>query len=81
MSDEKHSVQVGFEDVFPDREWKLLDGEVGVRDAGVVDENVETVEFAAGSTEKRVDGVGIADVAGVSENLVFFGGEFPAGAG
>ncbi len=50
-------------------------------DAGVVDEDVEALELAADGAEEGVDRVGIADVAGMSEDLNFCGGQFPARRG
>ena len=38
-------------------------------DAGIVDKNIETLELAAGGTEEGIDRVGIADIAGVSEDF------------
>ncbi len=70
MRDQKRAGQVGFEDVFPDGKWKLFDRKIGMRDAGVVDENVEALELLAGGTEEGVDGVGIADIAGMGEDLI-----------
>ena len=49
-------------------------------DAGVVDEDVEAAELLPRSAEESVDGVRLADVAGVGEDLDFRGGEFPADA-
>jgi hypothetical protein len=78
LSDEEHAVEIGFENIFPDGEWKFFDGEIGVGDAGVVDEDVEAAEFAARSAEEGVDGVRVADIAGVSQDFDLGGGEFPA---
>ena len=77
LSDEENAVEICFENIFPDGEWKFFDREIGVGDAGVVDEDVEAAEFAARSAEEGVDGVRVADIAGVSEDFDF-GGEFPA---
>jgi hypothetical protein len=49
-----------------------------VGDAGVVDEDVEAAEFAARSAEECIDGVRVADIAGVSQDFDLGGGEFPA---
>lgn len=78
LGDKEHSVEIGFENIFPERKGELLDRKIGVRDAGVVDENVETWELAASSAEECVDGVRIADVAGMSQHANFLTGEFPA---
>jgi len=51
-----------------------------VGDAGVVDEDIEAGEFAADGAEESVDGVGIADIAGVSEDSSFGWSQFPAEA-
>jgi hypothetical protein len=49
-----------------------------VRDAGVVDENVEALELPARGTEEGVDRMWIADVAGVGEDVNLCGRQFPA---
>lgn len=36
-------------------------------DAGIVEENVEAAEFTADGAEESVDGVGIADITGMSQ--------------
>jgi len=51
-----------------------------VGDAGVVDEDIEAGEFAADRAGESVDGMGIADVAGVSEDANLGGAQFPAEA-
>jgi hypothetical protein len=38
-----------------------------VGDPGIIEEDVEAAEFAADGAEERVYGVGIADIAGVSD--------------
>ena len=73
LGDEKCAGQVGFENIFPDREWKFFYREIRVRDAGVVDEDVEALELAARGAEEGIDIVGIANVAGVSEDFDFRG--------
>ena len=81
LRDEERAGEVGFEDIFPNGKRKFLYGEVGVGDAGVVDEDIETLELAAGGAEEGVDVVGIANVARMGEDFDFCRGEFPAGAG
>lgn len=81
LRDEECSGEVGFEDILPDGKWKFFYGQVGVGDAGVVDEYVEALELAARGTEEGVDVVWVADVGGVSEDFDFSGGQFPADAG
>jgi len=49
-----------------------------VGDARVVDEDVEALETLARGAEESVDGVRVADVAGVGEDLDLCGSEFPA---
>ena len=49
-------------------------------DAGIVDENVQTVKSAADQAEQIVHGMRIADVAGMSENADLLTRQFPAGA-
>lgn len=78
LRDEECTVEIGIKNIFPDGEWKLFDREVGVGDASVVDEDVEASEFATGRAEQGVDGVRVADIAGVNEYLDFGGGQFPA---
>ena len=74
LGDEKCAGQVGFKNIFPDGEWKFFYGEIGMGDAGVVDEDVEAFELAARGAEEGVDIVWIANVAGVSEDFYFCGG-------
>jgi len=78
LGDEKCAGEVGFEDVFPDGEWELFNGQIWVRDADVVDENVEALEFPARGAEEGVDGVRVADVAGMGQDFDSWGGQFPA---
>ena len=49
-------------------------------DAGVVDEDVEAAELLPRGAEEIVDGLRLADVTGVGEDLDFRGGEFPPDA-
>jgi len=51
-----------------------------VRDAGVVDEDIESLEVATDGAEAIVDRLRVAKVAGVGEDLDFYGREFPANA-
>jgi hypothetical protein len=48
--------------------------------AGVVDEDVEAAELLPRGAEEIVDGLRLADVTGVGEDLDFRGGEFPVDA-
>jgi len=77
LGDQECAVEIGFEDIFPDRKRKFFDREILMGDAGVIDEDVEAAKFAARGAEESIDGVGIADVAGVREYVDFGRGQFP----
>ena len=51
-----------------------------MRDAGVVDEDIESLEVATDGAEAIVDRLRVAKVAGVGEDLDFYGREFAANA-
>ena|GEM_PF-2792375 len=61
-------------------ERQLIYSETAVRDAGVVDEDIESLEVATDGAEAIVDRLRVAKVAGVGEDLDFYGREFPANA-
>jgi hypothetical protein len=52
-----------------------------VRDAGVVDEDVEAAELSTSGAEESIDRVRVANIAGVREDLNLRGDEFPADSG
>jgi hypothetical protein len=49
-----------------------------VRDARVIDEDIEALELAARRAEEGVDGVRVADVARMGEDFDPWGSQFPA---
>jgi len=55
LRDQERAGEVGIDYVLPERERKFIYGEIGVGDAGVVDEDIEAFEFAADGAEKIVD--------------------------
>jgi hypothetical protein len=69
LGHEKSAGQVGFDYVPPERQRQLVDCEIGVGDAGVVDENIQTFEFLADGAEQVVDRLRIANVAGLRQDL------------
>ena len=75
---DKHPVDIGSKNIFPDRVREILDWQVRMSDAGVVDEDVDRAELAPYVAEEVVDGVGIADDARLSNNADFLTGQFPA---
>lgn len=81
LRDEKRSVEVRLENIFPEGKWKLFHGKIWMGDTGVVDEDVEAFELLAGGAEQSVDRVGIADVARMGEDFDSRRGQFPANAG
>lgn len=81
LSDQEGSIKVRGQNIFPDRIGKLIHRQVGVGDAGIVDEEVKPREVAAQGAEKGINRVGVADVAGPGEDAEFRAGQFPADAG
>ena len=77
---QKCAGQVGIDHVLPERQGQLVYCEIGVGDAGVVDEDIEALELVAEGAEEIVDRLRIADVAGVREDFNFRRGQFPADA-
>jgi len=73
LGHEEHSGQIGFENIFPGGKRKLFDGQIGMGNAGVVDEDVEAAELLPRGAEKIVDGVRVAEIAGVREDSDFRG--------
>src|SRR5579864_3111151 len=67
LGDEECAIHVRGEDIFPYRIRKMVDRETRVSDAGVVDDDIEATEFLANSAEEAIDGVRIANVAGVNK--------------
>ena len=43
--------EIGLDDILPEFERELIYGEVGVRNAGVVDENMDALELFTGGAE------------------------------
>jgi len=78
LRDEECAIEVGGEYILPDWVREFVYCQVGVGDAGVVDHDVESVEFAADGAEEVVYGVRVADVAGMSEDTDFLTRQFPA---
>ena len=81
LRDQERAVDVGCEHIFPNREWKFLDGQAGLGDAGVVDGDIELWKLATNGAEEIVDRVGVADIAGVVEDTNFVTEQFPADSG
>jgi len=67
LSDEECAIDVRGEDILPDGIRKVVYREIRVSDASVVDDDFKAAEFLPDSAEEAVDGVGIANVAGVKE--------------
>jgi hypothetical protein len=80
LRDEEKPIEVGRENVLPDGKREFPDREIGVGDAGVVDQNVKAPKLATSGVEEDIDRVGIADVAGMDERADFHARHFPAEA-
>jgi len=78
LGDQEHAGEICLDDVLPKRQGQLVNREISVGDAGVVDENIEALKLPADGAEEIVDGLRIADVAGLGQDFDFCRGEFPA---
>jgi len=77
LGDQEGAIDVGGEDVFPDWKRKLIYSQVGVRDACVVDHDIDATEFLPDHAKEAIDGVRIENVAGGNKyvrSLHFFAG-------
>jgi len=81
LGHQKSSVEVRSKDISPDGIGELVDGEIGVRDPGVVDEDIELKRPPPDGAEEVVDRVGIADVAGLRQDADLVVQQFPAESG
>ena len=76
LRDQERTVEVCREDIVPDRIRKLVDRQVGVSDAGIIDEDIDAEPFPPDCSKKIVDRMGVADVTRMDQD--FGRVQFPA---
>ena len=68
---EKRAVEIGGKDILPHWVRQFVDCQIRVRNAGIVDEDIDFAELSASGTEEIVDGMRIADITRIGEDLRF----------